>query len=543
MDVTDLLPPDGGLRVCHVSVDSDTIQLTAEPTATAAACPKCGASSRWVHGRYTRTVADLPWQGRLVVIRILVRRFQCHNAHCPQKTFTERLPSVVSHAQTTVRLAEAHCLIGFALGGEPGSRLSRQLAMPTSPDTLLRRVRTFRFDLACSPRVLGVDDFAFRKATSYGTILVDLERRRIIDLLPDREAASLARWLRNHPGVEIISRDRATAYAQAAREAAPQAVQVADRWHLLSNLRDVLERFLQRRSATVRTLLADRGDGQLASAEALRPTAHSDKPKPTKHAEQQAHRRAHRMVRFQQVRQMHQNGVSLRGIARLLKLHYETVERYVRSDSCPDWQPERHRPSMLDRFGDLIRQRFHDGCHNATQIHRELQAKGCRCGVRIVNQYVNRLRAERHGPQPPDSTPARVASPKKLSFRQLAVAIVRRRTDRSDDERRALAALCAGDTEICEAVEMAERFARMIRTRQPSSLDDWFRRAANSMVSEIRTFGCRVLQDEAAVRAAMRCEWSNGPTEGHINRLKLVKRMMYGRAGFELLRARILHAG
>ena len=281
----------------------------AEPISSVAECPGCGAPSEHIHGRYTRTVADLPWQGRRVVLRLAVRRFQCRNAACPKRTFTERLPTVAPYAKTTTRLTAAHRSIGFALGGEAGARLADRLTMPTSPDTLLRRVREAATGPAPSPRVLGVDDFAFRRGRTYGTILVDLERRRVVDLLPDREAATLAAWLRAHPGVEVITRDRASAYAQAANEAAPGAMQVADRWHLLSNMRDVLERALQQRSKAIRGLLAPASEGGTAV-----PPAGGISGQPNDSRDSAA--RARRQERFDEVRRMHGEGHSLRASPR-----------------------------------------------------------------------------------------------------------------------------------------------------------------------------------------------------------------------------------
>ncbi len=191
MDVSELLPRDSGLVVRDLIECPGYVRIEAETGGCSADCPRCEVRSDRVHGRYVRAVADLPWQGRQVRIRIHVRRFRCGNPRCPQRTFAERVPSVADHAQSTRRLAEAQLSIGFALVGEPGSRLSRRLAMPTSPDTLLRRVRAAGSDHRPTPRVLGVDDFAFRKASTFGTILVDLERRCAVDLLPDREAATL----------------------------------------------------------------------------------------------------------------------------------------------------------------------------------------------------------------------------------------------------------------------------------------------------------------------------------------------------------------
>jgi transposase len=538
MDVTNLLPPDGGLTARSLVIGPDSIQIDAETTGHSAECPRCGVTTDRVHGRYVRIVDDLPWLGRRVCIRVQVRRFRCHNPACPQQTFTERLPAVAAHAQATRSLAEAQRSIGFALGGEPGSRLSRRLAMPTSPDTLLRRVRTAGSEVGPTPRVLGVDDFAFRRASTYGTILVDLERRRAVELLPDREAATLARWLCEHPGIEVISRDRASAYAQAAREASPDAVQVADRWHLLANLRDALERFLQRRSATIRELLRDAAPEKV-SVPANRPqTAQSVGSVP----DSRAGTSEQRVARFQKVRSLHEDGMSLRSIARTLGLHYQTVERYVRSDACPDWQPGRDRPSILDQHTGFIRERLVAGCQNASQIHRELQGLGCRCGKTIVKDTIRRLRADEARPSVPDADVVRRERPAFVSFRRLAVAAVRRADGRSPDEQELLGRLATDTAGIGEALGLAEGFAALIRGRRPAGLGAWHLRAEQSAVSEMRSFAGRLRQDEAAVRAGMELDWSNGPTEGHVNRLKLVKRSMYGRAGFDLLRARVLSA-
>jgi transposase len=437
-------------------------------------------------------------------------------------------------------LAEAHRTIGLALGGEPGSRVARHLAMPTSPDTLLRRVRAIPAQPIPTPRVLGVDDFAFRKGSVYGTILVDLEGGRVLELLPDREAATLAGWLRGHTGVQVISRDRASAYAQAAREAAPEAVQVADRWHLLANLRDALERFLQRRSATIRRLLAGPSDSPPASPEVEPAAVHPDGSR----QDGQAPRRECRQARFEQVRQLHADGMSLRGIARALGLHYQTVERYVRSDTCPDWQPGRRRPSLLGPYEGFIRQRLEQEHLSAAAIHRALRVMGCRCGKTIVKQYVRGLKPPPGGPgRAPEPSLAPQGRPVDVSFRQLAVAIVRRPHDRSAEDQQLLAKLGAGEAVIAQAIEMAEQFAGMVRGRGSADLGAWFDRAAAGGVAEIKTLARGLRQDEAAVRAGMDLEWSNGPVEGHVNRLKLVKRTMYGRAGFELLRARVLNAG
>jgi transposase len=185
-----------------------------------------------MHARYERRLQDLPWQGRAVTVVVRARRFRCPAASCPCQTFAEILPGMARAARRTERLGEAQCQLGLALGGEAGARLAARLAMPTSPDTVLRLIQRSVLPPPSPPRVLGIDDWCWRRGQRYGTILVDLERNAVVDLLPDRETATVAAWLKRHGGIEAVARDRAGAYAEAVRQGAPEAVQVADRWRV-----------------------------------------------------------------------------------------------------------------------------------------------------------------------------------------------------------------------------------------------------------------------------------------------------------------------
>jgi transposase len=423
--------------------------------------------------------------------------------------------------------------------------------MPTSPDTLLRRVKQSLQQPASVPRVVGVDDWALRKGQHYGTILTDLERGGVIDLLPGRDGSALLAWLKDRPQIEVVSRDRWAPFAQAVAEALPHALQVADRWHLLKNLREAVERFFQRRYGAIKETLQ-------ASASAEPIPTHSDQPQEEetvpvassaapvlpailspRNQTKQA-KRQQRIDRHQRVRQLHQEGQSLRAIGRVLQLSRKTVRRYLRCEHCPDWVPGQPRPTRLSAFGEEIDRRIHEGCRNAAEIHRELAAKGCTASYDAVGRLFTR-RLAGAGQRRERANAATSSPPAPPSARKLGFEFVRPPAQREAEEQTRMEALRGIDTEFQEALTLAEEFAAMVRKQSKVSLAEWLGKAAASSCPEMQGFAEGIRQDEAAVGAALREKWSNGPVEGHVNRLKVIKRQMYGRAGLPLLRARVIH--
>jgi transposase len=539
MSFPELFPPDAGLVVTAVAVTPSLIAFAATTTAPTAPCPCCAQLSGRVHSHYLRMGADLPWQGRRVILRIAVRRFRCNTAGCKRAIFCERVPVLATHARTTTRLTDAHRQIGFALGGEAGSRLASHLALPTSPDTLLRRVKSAPLIAHPTPRVLGVDDFAFRKAVNYGTILIDLERRCVIDLLPDRTADTLADWFRQHPGVQIVSRDRASAYAQAVTAAAPTATQVADRFHLLMNLRDAAERVLARNTTAIRDTL--RASDQTSAPPTEAPSASPPPERPLNPRQQViAGRREHRGQRHEETRQLHTQGQSIRAIARALHMSPKTVICYLRTERVPDWRPGRTAPSQLDRHREHIDRRVSEGCCNARTLHRELSGLGYTGGYDQVRRAIRR-RTERDG-RSRASGPIRIRT-EIPTARRLSFEVVRRPGERKEQATGWVDRLRIAGGAVQAAIELTERFGALVRERRADGLGEWLKQADVSGLAEFRGLARSIRHDEAAVRAGLSESWSNGPVEGRVGRLKLIKRSMYGRAGFALLKARVLNTG
>ncbi len=503
-----------------------------------ARCPTCGRRSRRVHSRYTRRITDEPLGGRPVAIHLRVRRFFCRARACPKRTFAEQVPALAGrYARRSTPLSETLQQIGVVLGGRPGARLSAALHRPVNRMTLLRLIQALPLPVPATPRVLGVDDWAFRKGHRYGTILVDLEQHRVIELLADRKAETLAQWLQKHPGVEIISRDRAPAYAEGAGKGAPRAVQVVDRWHLLKNLVEALERCLLRHSKALKLaagLTASR-DGPLPSY------ADADRVPWQQRAEaasQQKH--AGKVEQYEQIHALQAAGFTKLDIADLMGVSRPTVDRYLNLDDPPERRrPHRTGPRVLAAFEPYLLQRWAQGCRNRSRLFREIRAQGYQHGASTVFRFLQRLEHD----QPSLPEPTAPAKTKVPSARHVACLLVQQPDDLNREEREYLTRLGEHEPVLATAYELAQAFAVMVRERPGAQhLQVWLAQATASGIQELSGFSRGVAEDQAPVAAALTLPWSNGQTEGQVNKLKLLKRSMYGRANFDLLRQRVLQA-
>lgn len=535
-----LLPEACGLRLQEVAIALERVTLTVASTHPEAACPLCTHPSQRVQSRYSRTLADLPWAQRPVQLQLQVRRFVCANPDCPRKVFAERLPELVlPYARRTTRLHQQQVAIGFALGGEGGARLCRKLGLAISPDTLLASLRRHPLPVAPKPRVLGVDDWSYRRGRQMGTILVDLERQCPVDLLPDCSEDSFAAWLEAHPGVEIISRDRGEIYAAGGQRGAPEAIHVADRWHLLKNLGDAVQKLMSRHTPTLRQAAAQLPhDSQAPAAEDVHSPPLPLKRRPRRStAPVVSAQRQRQLAMYEQVQALISQGWSVAAIAQQLKLNRITVRKYRDMESFRD-QRTSIRVAEAEPYRAYLEQRWAEGCTEAKQLWLELQVQGYRGSYKSVWQFTRywELPETLAPAQPPSPPTAPVRTPRQAMW--LLMRPADKLTEEDSAYREQMIQQCP---ELALAEMLVKEFQTLLRQRKVERFDGWVARATSSGIRELRRFALGLQQDEAAVRAALSSEWSNGQVEGQVTKLKLIKRQMYGRAKFDLLRARVLH--
>jgi transposase len=548
-----LLPDTPDLQLEQVLIENQTFHLDVVSVAGTSPCPRCQTASASLHSHYRRTFTDLPWGSYRVIVHALVRRFRCRVPTCPRRVFTERLPLLLEPwARRTARVREWIQVVGMAAGGEGGSRLLGRHGLPTSPATVLRLIRRVTTPAPPAPVVIGVDDFALRRGRTYGTIIVDLERHQPIDLLADRSAATLIAWLQDHPGIEVISRDRSTEYARGATLGTPAAVQVADRWHILKNLREALERTLDRQRSVIAGLDLPPLDapGHRTASEAVPRTSLFPAHRSKSESAAQEDRRQQRLARYQQVQDLHSQGASIRGIAEQLGLARGTVRRFLHATSFPERARPRRTASILAPYLPYLEQRWREGCQYGLQLWRELQGQGYTGSRKPLAVWARQRRA-----QPAPSTPLKylptapeparaqpLRPPQPPASRRLVWLFLLPPERLTDEERLAASQLRAASSDLEHAYQLAQAFVHMVRDRDPEAFGPWLAAAGASGVPDLVTFAAGLEQDRPVILAALSLPWSQGQVEGFVNKLKTLKRQMYGRAKLDLLRQRLLHA-
>ena len=529
-----LLQLPEGMQIEQIQITEKGLVIEVAATTSTSCCPECSESSLSVHCHYRRVLRDVPCAGRPVQLRLTVRKFTCRNPYCQRKVFAERLPDFVEpFARMTLRSGQQITSIGLATCGKGGARLAARLGIRTTRQTILRRIMALPDFPAASLLFLGIDDFSFLRGRRFGTILVNLETRHVVDLLPDRKAETSAAWMRHYPDLMAVSRDRGGDYAAAAKASAPQATQCADRFHVIKNLGEALEGLLARHLAAHR-----RGQAEKSSATPLEEVPSKQPPKLSpKKAELSQAKREERLAQYQHVVALRKQGFSQTAIADQIGRGHATVSRWLESGAFPEQHP-RPRRTHLDPHLLFLRERWEAGCHNIAQLYRELVARGYTHSYRSVYKQLVRLLPEgRKNPESPSLFPH-----PPLLARQAVFLFLRRPEKLTVEEQETLLIIRQFHCEVDLAYDLVQQFAQMLRERLGERLDRWLAQVNQSSIPELQSFAAGVEKDKEAVRAGLTWWINNGMVEGHITKLKLIKRQGYGQAGFPLLRKRVLHA-
>ena len=499
-----------------------------------------------MQSRYTRRLHDLPASGRPVYLILHVRRFFCTKSTCAQKIFTERLPELCRpHAQRTIQLQQALCQLGLASGGQAGAEIGSQQGLSGSRDTILRLVCRHQLPDPPPSPIVGIDDWAWKRRQRYGTLICDLQSHQPIDLLADRSVETVSAWFQAHPHVEIVSRDGSSEYASAITKGAPHARQVSDRWHLVKNLAACVSVQLAHSLAQIRR--AELSAAANAPQEEQPSSQLHSHPRTRAEQRTQQARQAERLARYEQIMALRQQGMKHTDIAAQVGMAARTVRDWLSRGNIPYTAPRKSRARLIDPYKPYLLSRWQQGCRTGSQLERELRVQGYKGSARALYRYLATLEpavnsVARRGSSSAPKQPASLPHPLfTLSVQQATWLFFRKVDELRPEERESLRQLRQASSEIETAYQLVDQFLRMVRERSGEQLATWLAEVQASRLQAFDSFVTGVHQDQDAVLAGLTLPWSTGPVEGHVNRLKLIKRSMYGRANFDLLKLRVLH--
>lgn len=530
-------------RINKIEHNDLSIKVFASIKSCRSQCPACGNFSTSVHDTYTRKLADLSAFQNSTTILLRTRKFKCKDPTCARKVFSEQTPHILRYSRRTARASSILDTLSIELTGKLGSLLSKQLLLPVSTSTVTRIALKQKLPEIIQPTVLGVDDWAFRKGVNYGTILIDMETSRPIDLLASRESIDLKEWLNKYPNVKIVTRDRASSYSSAIKEVCPDAIQVADRFHLLMNLSDALDKYFKSVWPEIKSLIKNKTDEVTKiPASNILPDEKEDSGSNTAIPEIEPTHTGQRIDTFTKVKELQTKGISTRRISKVLGISRNTVRSYFSQESL---SPRiRSKSTNIASFTKLILTRLKSGSCNIKSIIDEIIVLGFTGGRTQAYYNINIIRREYKNDIPDFTGINQNAIPfiKPLSSRKLAKYIDVCIKDITDmDERVYMETLLDNTLEFRIVRKLVQIFKTMLK-RGSGNIQRWinFIKRSKRKLAGLKTFANGLMQDIKAVENGIKLPWSNGAVEGHVNRIKSIKRQMYGRAGFELLRRKVI---
>jgi len=532
------------LKLQEIEYSDSIIRIYASVKSRRSRCPSCGKFSKRVHDYYYRTIIDLPVFQNRTVILLKTRKFKCGNNRCHQKVFSEQTPEILRYSRRTRRANRILETFAIELTGRLGSILSKQMHITVSSSTITRIAYSQQLPDINQPRVLGVDDWAYRKGVSYGTILIDMETSRPIEILQSRDGQVLKSWLMKNNDVKIVTRDRASSYASAIIEACPNAVQVADRFHLLMNLSDALNTYFKSISAEISSLIMAKSNEflEFQDNESVKELKEIN-PHEIQVTQEPAEIKVdQRLEKFNKVKELQAKGVPILRISKDLGMNRKTVRSYFSQETLAS--RSHSKSSNIELFTGHIVSRLNTDGYMIKDIIKEIKDLGFNGSRSQAYNNINTIK-ENHGIETPGFSQTqctRIPYVKPLSSRKLAKYIGSRLTEINDHyERYYMQSLLDNITELKIVRKLVQIFKTML-SRGRGNIKRWidFVIRSKRKLSGLKTFARGMLRDIEAVENGINMSWSNGAVEGHVNRIKSIKRQMYGRASFELLRKKVI---
>lgn len=531
-----ILPSNLQLKAETIYLSPGTLCINTSADQKSSVCPVCGKDSNRIHSRYLRTLLDLPVSGHMAKVKLKARKYFCDNSVCPRKVFTERFEyEIRPYCRRMIRANDLLARMALELGGNKGAAISGYVGIKVSPPTILRIIKALVIQPKTSTSgIIGIDDWAFKKGRTYGTVIVDLDRKEVIDLLPDREADTLAEWLKKHPEIKTVSRDRYGPYALGVKTGAPNANQVADRFHLLMNLGESTKRIFQAKGKELRAIFTLYNSPKTQVPVLIE----TDQPAPgklegTTHDISTANISVSRQHKFDKVKALLSEGLSLRRIAKITNLARGTVRNYMDLERLGKRQSR--ASTNLDAFINFLLQD-----ENRGKTYKELHKAITQMGFNgKYTQFCYNMK-EVYSRQPFIRTrPTAPIMVKTWTPTRLAIMLYMEPRQLKGDDEEFLKLLFDESPQIKQLASLVRTFKNLFVAKEDGMLRNWIEEAIKSECG-LRNFARNLLKDYEAVNNAVITKISNGQVEGQVNRIKNIKRRMYGRAGFQLLRKMIL---